>query len=167
MFLLRSIRKAKWYKNLGVPWLSDVELQADALSDLTTSANCLSVWQVEDDFSNLNRVVAALSSKRNVLVNFDYALINQELLTSLEVKIKQSLGDTPDLDANAKWHWDIYELSVSTLVRIANFIHKSANIERVMPNDVAKAISISLRANTFDLNKIDQKLLNRIKETPQ
>lgn len=164
MFLLRAIRKAKWYKNSGVPWLADGELQSDALSDLTTSGNCLSMWQIDNDFSNLNRVIAALSSKRNILANFDYALIDQKFFEDRNIKIRQSCGDTPDLDANANWHWEICELSVPMLINTATFIHKSANIERVMSNDVAKAISTSLSANSFDINKIDEKLLSRVRE---
>ncbi len=41
---LRKIRKAKWYKINGAAWLPAGEFQADALSDLGTKDNTLSVW---------------------------------------------------------------------------------------------------------------------------
>jgi hypothetical protein len=42
-FFLSKIRKSKWYKHNDVPWLAEGELQADALGDLATNANALSL----------------------------------------------------------------------------------------------------------------------------
>lgn len=51
-FLLRKIRKNRWYKE-QIEWLPDGELQADPLSDLGTKSNELSVYHVVIDESNL------------------------------------------------------------------------------------------------------------------
>jgi hypothetical protein len=42
--VLRKIRKSKWYKSGSVPWLEEGDLRADALSDLATKGNKLSVY---------------------------------------------------------------------------------------------------------------------------
>lgn len=47
--VLRKIRKSKWYKSGSVPWLEEGDLRADALSDLATKGNKLSVYLVDGD----------------------------------------------------------------------------------------------------------------------
>ena len=86
-FILRTIRKSKWYKHERVPWLVEGELQADALGDLRTSDNELSVWLVEDDESNLEQVVTALAVTRQRISNVDYALFDLQFLSELNIKI--------------------------------------------------------------------------------
>jgi hypothetical protein len=79
-FVLRKIRKAKWYKHQKVAWLKAGELQADAIGDLYTENNALSMWLVTDDKSNLQRVAAALAANCEYLGNLDYALLKVELI---------------------------------------------------------------------------------------
>jgi hypothetical protein len=76
-FLLRSIRKAKWHKNPDLSWLSQDELQADAMQDLRTDSNTISVWHILDDQSNKERIVAALAAARQFAVQFDYFLLEE------------------------------------------------------------------------------------------
>lgn len=70
-FLLRAIRKAKRYKNPDLSWLGQDELQADAMQDLKTDSNSISVWHIVDDQSNKERIVAALAATRQYAVQFD------------------------------------------------------------------------------------------------
>jgi len=95
-FVLRKIRKAKWYKHENVPWLKVDELQADVLGDLYTENNALSVWLVTNDKSNLQRVAASLAANCEHLSNLDYALLNVELIADLNIKIVQKGGDSAD-----------------------------------------------------------------------
>ena len=60
--ILRQIRKAKWYKHPNVPWLNEGELQADALADLITKDNTLSVWMLEDE-TFVERAATALGMR--------------------------------------------------------------------------------------------------------
>jgi hypothetical protein len=70
-FILRTIRKDRWYRIEDVPWLEEGDIHADPLADLNTKANELSVWLIEDDRSNLNRVVSALAATRTHISNLD------------------------------------------------------------------------------------------------
>ena len=80
-FVLRKIRKSKWWKHPGVPWLAHSDLQADALGDLQTSSNQLSVYHIEDDKSNLEQIVTALAASRDTIANLDYALLDLQIVT--------------------------------------------------------------------------------------
>jgi hypothetical protein len=63
-FIFRSIRKAKWDRHAGVPWLDEGELQADALTDLKTNNNTLSVYVLENE-TFIERTATALAANRS------------------------------------------------------------------------------------------------------
>jgi hypothetical protein len=94
-FILRSVRKSKWYQNPNVPWLTAGELQADALDDLRTKDNTLSVWYGLDDKSNRDQLVTALTATHQHITHFDYFLLDERHLHTVNIKIKEIPGDTP------------------------------------------------------------------------
>jgi hypothetical protein len=88
--LLRGIRKRRWSTDTtdkSISWLSNGEIQSDALGDLNTSNNTLSVWYVEDDQSNLDQVITALASNRDAISNLDYVLFDISLVNSIQINI--------------------------------------------------------------------------------
>lgn len=153
-FMLRKVRKAKWYRNRDVPWLGEGELQADALSDLGTKGNSLSVWWVEDDKSNLERVVAAVAASADRPSNVDFALFDVGILSDLEIRIEQTLGGSPDQVSNDAWHRDLVELSSSKLANLAEEIRGRAEITRILETDV-----VILLVSAASSGQIDQSLL--------
>jgi hypothetical protein len=148
-FLLRKIRKAKWYKNEGVSWIPDDELQADALSDIATKANELSVYSVKEDKSDLDWVIAALATTSEHLSNFDYALIDTKFLDELNIIYKQTDGTTMDDEVNQS-HFDIIELTASKLLQLA-YIIKDSDRDRYSVKKVAQLI----------VNSIENERINR------
>lgn len=62
---LRKVRKARWHRNNNVGWLPAGELQADALGDLRTEDNKLSIWRIEGEDQNIHDIIAAIASKRS------------------------------------------------------------------------------------------------------
>ena len=131
--ILRKIRKAKWYRNENVPWLPEGELQADALSDLYTDSNELSVWHVEGDRSNLERIAVAIMLQADHLANFDYALFDAQILMELDIKVVASPGNTVDEEANSHWHRDLKELSAAKLMGLAQVIHSERAEKKRIP----------------------------------
>lgn len=103
-------------------------MQADALNDLRTSSNELSVWYIEDDESNLEHVITALAASGDTVANLDYALFDLQLITNSDIKIHQSPGITPDERVNALWHRDLIELSASKIMRLATIIFTQAEM---------------------------------------
>ena len=153
-FFLRKIRKAKWYKHPDVLWLGEGELQADALSDLKTEANELSVWFVEADRSNLERVIAALAAEGDHLSNFDYALCAVNDVLSLEIEVTQSPGRSPDQQANEAWHRDLTKLTARALLDLAGVIRSNDERHRVQKKQVEQLVARGVMSGKINREKL-------------
>jgi hypothetical protein len=161
-FVLRKVNKAKWYKNINTSWLPQGELQADVFSsDLRTQNNSLSVWYVDDDRSNFERIVAALVVKQNRLTEFDYALIEFNVTGDLNIRTADVSGDTVDSEVN-RWHLDFIELTASKLFNFALAIQAKAEIERVQIPQVEELVKRSFELGYLDNSKIELEMLARI-----
>lgn len=159
---MRKIRKSKWYKNEGVSWLAEGELQADALGDLNTKNNELSVWCIEDDESNLKEVVTALAAKCDDISNLDYALFDQQLLSEISIRIKATKGGSPYERANDSWHHDLVELSAFKLMELANTILNSAKKGRVPEKAILQQISQAVASGQIERTKLKPRIVEKI-----
>ena len=160
-FLLRKIRKSKWYAN-QIPWLSENELQADALTDLGTKNNTLSVWYVEDDKSNLERIISALAANRDNVSNFDYALFDFNSEEIINMKIISSSGDSPDELVNSNWHYELTELSTNQILNLASLIAHKGEMKRITEQQVKRLIGEAISHSFLDYGRIDDKIKNKI-----
>lgn len=148
---LRKIRKAKWYPS-DLTWLSQDDLQADALVDLSTKGNELSVYHVDPDKTNLNQVVVALALSCDHLSNVDFALIQEEDLEPLKIKVRQSQGDTPDEWVNSR-HYDLYEITAQKILALALVI-KGSEISRITEPNIKKNAIRALKEKRVDRSRI-------------
>ena len=158
--LLRKIRKNRWYKDLA--WLPGGNLQADSLVDLTTKDNKLSVWFIKDDMSNLERVIAALAANRDFIANFDYALFSEEILEKKDIKTEKSKGDSKDYEANDQWHRDLYELSATKLLDIAEHIFNEGTIKRIQEKQVEKHINEAVQTGKIKFETLEEEVKSKI-----
>lgn len=152
-FVLRKIRKAKWYKSDGVPWLGEDELQADALVDLATKGNKLSVYVVDDDQANLEQIVTALAANCDYISDFDYALFNREALLEVNIKFENTEGDTPDAIVNS-WHCDLIELSATKMMALATLIWTRAERKRFLSKRVLEMVVKAIASQQIDRTKL-------------
>lgn len=159
--LLRKIRKGKWYKNDSVLWLGENEIQADALGDIVTSSNTLSVWLVEDDRSNLEQIIIALASGCDNISNFDYALLDVDSLSSLGIKIETKEGSTPYARTN-QWHRDLVELTTNKLFTLAEAIFVLSDRERVAEKTVLNWIKDAVRNGQIDKMKLSAGITKKL-----
>ncbi len=161
-FLLRTIRKPKWYNHEGTPWLVEGELQADALDDLKTINNTLSVWWVDDSQKNLERVVIAFAANRDSFAQVDYALFDKQILSDLNIKFEKSSGDTPDGEVN-KWHLDLVELTASKRFSLAMTIMVQAQKERISKKAIEERIIEAVKSKQLSLDKMHKNLQTKIR----
>ena len=159
--LLRIIDKAKWYVQ-NIPWLNEGEIQSDALLNLKTESNNLSVFKIEDDHSNLDRIIAALGSGREGLAKFDYALIDYKNIEELNITIKESSGSTPDNKVNNEWHRDLLNLSTQKVQEIAVVISRQAVKNRILEKDIKKLITEHIVLGNIDKNILKPGVLKGI-----
>ena len=145
------------------PWLLAGELQAAALFDLRFSNNKLSMWKIEDDGSNLDRVLTALAvnkGKTNI-ENIDYVILAQESVEGLGIKMERSKGGTLDNVASSEWHYDLTELSASRIVSVAKCI-KNSPIHRRSEAEVKRLIREGLKKKHIDIALVDEPLRSKL-----
>lgn len=162
-YIIRKIRKSKWYKNQNVFWLSEGELQADALSDFSTKDNKLSVWVVNNDKSNLHQIIAALTSKADRISNFDYVLLEENHLQLLGIKQIPTKGETHDSKANDTCHIDLVELTAEKLFKLVKIAYEHGTIDRIMNKEVKRIVSSSLERGNIDISSLSNTLQEQLK----
>ena len=155
-FVLRKLdRRAAFYP---VDWVQRGEVAADALCNLRTQGNALSVWLIDDNCTNLERIIAAVAAGRMKLDKLDYALIDPRTLDQLRIRITQEKGTSCDDDANTLWHQDLQNLSGAQLVELAVLMQTQAEFRRVHKKEVGQLIVASIRDGFIDPSRLDDKL---------
>lgn len=132
------------------PWLGPNDLRADALSDLLTDANKLSVW-VERDEVSLRRILAAVAAKRDLLVKLDFIVFDFAILGQIGIEHEQVAGDTQDSVVNA-CHVDLVQLTAEKLSNFGSRIRAARKAERYQHKTVAQLIQDSLDRGFIDRN---------------
>jgi len=157
--ILVKIELGKWYKADGNPWLKEGELQADALWDLRQTGNKLSVWHIEDDESNLERVVAGLAGTRDHVCNYDVILLDRQIVVGLNIKAIKTDGDGKDSSANAQWHLDLVELTISKIAGLAHALRYKGTPKRFQAWEVQELLNNAVRQGdiNFEGLKLDIK----------
>lgn len=99
--LVRTVRQNRWHKQEAEPFLETGDVPADCLSDLGTTQNLLSVWELAQDKSNLERIIRAMAIGRNKLDHIGYVVFDCALLSDAEIEVRESMGCTFDEDMNS------------------------------------------------------------------
>lgn len=161
-FLVRGIKRRKWDRQSVYPWLEKDEIPADPLTDLPTSDNALSVYIVEDDKSNLDRVITALAATRERPDKYDYLLFDERALSIANVKTELTRGNTPD-DLVNSWHLDLVELSGSKLLALVTEILRSDyRTARWLESVVKDKLQRGMKAGHVDPGKMPPKLRDAV-----
>jgi len=146
-------RRRKWDRSQELNWLSRGEIPADPLADLSTTSNELSTWHIEDDLSNLERVIVAIAGTWDRIEHFDYALFDQRLVGELNIEMRQTMGETPDAQAN-HWHRDLVHLSAQRLTELARVIWMHGRTDRKLQKDIRDALARAVSRREIDPNHL-------------
>ncbi|MBM3458574.1 MAG: hypothetical protein FJX77_08605 [Armatimonadetes bacterium] len=112
-YVVRFIRKSRWQHASAPSWLPQGEPTGDCLNDLRTTENKLSVWLIENDPSNLDRVLAAFAATRDSTAPLDYRRVSLGWIQRHRLSLLPTSGDSPDQEANHRWHRDLSQLSAT------------------------------------------------------
>jgi len=118
--LLRTVRQNRWFKAEAAPFLANNDIPADCLGDMNTTGNQVSVWELEEDRSNLERVVRAVAVGKNKIDNAGYIVFDSALVQAAGIEIQNNPGTTADTGANG-WHRDLV-LTGNKMVALAKAI---------------------------------------------
>jgi hypothetical protein len=186
--VLRTISKPKWAARDG---MEPGAAPADAVGDLRTTDNELSVWRVETDQSNLNAVLAAFASNRDRLDKLDYALVQEKVLIGMSQQIPESanslrgamcryfcsasMPSTPpaapiqwaQADANTPYlaanpaHHNLVDLTARKLARLADAIMLVAHV-RLSEKEVKQLLRDALNEGALDRGRVKPGLMKEI-----
>jgi hypothetical protein len=80
--IFRKIKKNRWYWDTDSVEKTADDFPADVFCDLQTRNNTLSVYLVDQDESNLDRVIAAFAANGDRPDVLDFALVQVERLSA-------------------------------------------------------------------------------------
>jgi hypothetical protein len=146
--VLRKIRKTRWDKELikQEKWLGPEEIPSDPLGDLTTTNNQVSIWELDESKSNLDRLIAAIASNGDHVANFDFVIfsIDHRTIEEMGIELSRSIGKCPDKEI-ANFHRDMGKFSGSKLVNFVKWILENGETERYQVKKVSKLIANSIQ----------------------
>lgn len=158
---LRVIRQARWFPqpSAALGWLMAGEIQSDALLDLQTRDNALSVYRFDNDIE-LEIIIVGLASNRENLANLDYISFDEQHLASAGIIFVKTDGDTPCSQANML-HYDLRELTVHKVAMLAQVISGSP-FERIREKDIKNKIINAMESGLLDRSLIKDSLLQKL-----
>lgn len=143
-------------------WLEIDDIAADPITDLNTCDNALSIYIIQDKLSELDRCLSALAVQRNRLNPLDYILFDADIIYQLHLEINYKSGTLCDQEIN-KLHRNIIELSANKLTNLAKLIMENCDRKRILDEELAKIIAISINNNWMKKNSICESILKKIK----
>lgn len=159
-YLMRIVRSGRW---LPPDWLPPGEPPADILEDLQTrGTNALSLWLIEEDRSNLERVAAALASGRDSFSNLDYRLVPTGWLTRYRIVAAATPGKTADTEANDRWHRDLSHLTANRLVSVARCMWRRDAPGRLSEKRVKQLLSDGIQSGQLRTEQINPNLAAKL-----
>lgn len=108
------------------------------------------------------RIVAALAAGRDYLDVFDYALVDQNVLSELQIAMLLSEGSSLDEYANTQWHRDLIEPSEAQRKDLAQAIQEEGTIQRIPLKEVQYLISQAIAAKHIAWEKLPEGIQKKI-----
>ncbi|MFH1563085.1 MAG: hypothetical protein ABIF11_06695 [Nitrospirota bacterium] len=140
--------------------------QADALKNFKTKENALSVYEVENELTDIERILAAIAGTRDNVQEVEYASFDSNLLAEHEIKTNKIKGDTADDEVN-NLHIDLIDLTAKQLYLLASSIQKDGKLIRILKKEIGIKITEGLKEGYLDKNKINEKLLHKLAKYAQ
>lgn len=144
-------------------WLGEGEIRADALRNVETKDNALSIYVVDESASAVDRTLAAFAANRDCLDKVDFALFETGLLDALETEVTATAGGTPDSEVNVQHH-DVIHLTGSKLLRLVEMLIDQCQIERRTRPRVEKLIANGIANGQIDIKHLRDSMVESLKK---
>ena len=157
MYYLRKIEIKRWN---GRP-----DGDSDSVSDLVTSNHELSVWEVDEDLSNLSDMALATALTKDKLEELCFVLLRREEIEAQygwNVPLEAQDGVT-GFDSQKQRHKNFMLHTISDMGQLASYIHaiiKSEDMDRIKvisEQDLLKMLAKKFRSGEIDENKLKVK----------
>ncbi len=154
--LLREIKKARWLRQKDTD-----PLPATSLRDMWLGEDKrLSLWLMpEENYDEfLRRLVIALTISSKHCNKFEFALVDDEILEELDIRLLDVLGTTHDPIVNAA-HRDIEDPGVERLAKLTlKFVPQDVILQGVVRGMISAAVASGELAKDVIPDDILQKL---------
>ena len=137
------------------------QTQADALDDLRTKGNALSVFEVNDPAS-VERIVVAFASTRMNPDHIGFAVFDGNAVAGLGIQLQKTPGNTADAAVNAL-HYDLQQLTANQLAALANVVAEGTT-DLILKKRLTELLKDELATGRLDRNEVDPKLLAQLRE---
>jgi hypothetical protein len=156
---LRVVQKARWYLKPEWDGWRQGDLQGDALNDLQTKGNALSVYSVGEG-AEIGRIIAALAANRDHLSHLDYVVFDGTSLASSNILVLQTDGQTPDREVN-NVHHDVVNLTVSRLLQVAQIVSGCERV-RITKSQMKARLKQAMENQWLDSDKVNGDVLRKL-----
>lgn len=160
---LRKVRWMRWEDRIIDPKTPFTAISPDPLGDVSTIKKKLSLWQVDDDFANLDRVIALLAATVQAPAEFAFITFPADQVDFLGLRVTQDNGQSPDAKANVMWHFDLEVPSAEHLIRFARFLLHQGKRDRKNVEDVKRLIYVGIQKRELDPTKMSSSLLAKVR----
>ena len=145
-------------------WLLEGELRADALVDIKTKGNRLSIYLVDEAAGiTKERLVGALAAKGEFVGKVDYVVFDLDILNELHIDVDAIVGETPDQDVNT-CHRDLMRLTARKLADIANALYRRGEVKRLNDREVGRLINFGVRAGHIQRQRMLPTILAKLQD---
>jgi hypothetical protein len=158
---LRFTENRRWdFVDKRPDWLAEGDLPAAPLGDLRPSVdNKISVWLIEDDGSNLNRVLAGYVANRNIGVDKqDAIVVDLAKVDSLGIRREKAPGQSRDAQAAKLWHWNLVEMSYNKILALTHVMAEEGTSIRRDADQLKQLIVDSIRAGWFNIDALPERV---------
>lgn len=163
-YFLRALYNNVFWEPDAFPFLNQGELPSCITADLRADDNALSLWEIPDDKSNIPHVMAAIASRSRTSIekkNYDYAIIEKDILESEFIKPRNSSSNTPYIDMN-HYHFHIPELTLDDIVSFAKILAKYGDFDTVGWKGIISALEEARDNSRLDVSKMNKSLIQQL-----
>jgi hypothetical protein len=161
-FLRVGIREERWFPD-DSPWLQPGEVPADALRDLQTNGNALSVFEITDGVEPQYIVAAwwAVGPNNDKPGDVGFIVFDADTVRQ-RFRVVKTDGLTADR-AIDRLHVDIAELTAVRLAELAGVVAAGTS-DVLLGSDLTAILKRSLEQRRFERERMNRKLLARLTE---
>ena len=161
---MRTVRQSRWDSAADYDWLGEGDIPADPLADFAgTSDNCLSVWFLDDQMTDLDHLVAALAATRERTDKLDYVVFPESHLQNAGIEVCTTCGRTPDDQINSH-HRDLIHLSGTKVLALTHRVcATNLGLKRVDARRILQLIADAVRHGRIPLERIGPNLRDDVR----
>lgn len=163
-FLVRKISRGKWPEEI----CTIDNIQGDAIADLKTSGNTLSLWMINST-EELDLAVLALAtaSEKERIETINIVYIDEKILIENSFVIDDKVSGDTAMTKLENTHRDLCKITYGSLGILSKIIIEEIKNEHVKiytRSTLQKLLNVAYKEGRIDKTKCKDKLLSEIKK---